>query len=81
MKKELIVRAWKDPVFRATLSPEQRAALPDNPSGRSLTELEEDQLLGITGGMKPISLEPTTGCTGPVRHTCGIINCTLLQDF
>jgi len=50
MKKEWIVRAWKDPAFRASLSAEERASLPDSPSGRALTELDESELLGITSG-------------------------------
>lgn len=74
MKKEWIVRAWKDPAFRASLSAEERAALPESPSGRSLTELDESALLGITGGVRA-ALEPATGCTGPVQPTCGIVMC------
>jgi mersacidin/lichenicidin family type 2 lantibiotic len=78
MKKEMIVRAWKDPEFRASLSPADRAALPESPSGRALTELSESELLGIHGG-RSAALEPSTGCTGPVRETCGIINCSLAE--
>jgi mersacidin/lichenicidin family type 2 lantibiotic len=77
MKKEMIVRAWKDPAFRASLSSEERATLPESPSGRALTELDEAELLGIIGG-RPLPLEPNTGCTDG-RPTCGIINCTLLE--
>jgi mersacidin/lichenicidin family type 2 lantibiotic len=65
MKKEWIVRAWKDPAFRASLSAEERAALPESPSGKALTELDESALLGIIGGLRV----PATGCTDP---TCGI---------
>ncbi len=50
MKKEMIVRAWKDPEYRARLSVEERAALPDCPSGSSLAELDEAELLGAVGG-------------------------------
>ena len=39
MKPELIVRAWKDPEFRKSLTAAQREALPDSPSGRSMSEL------------------------------------------
>lgn len=78
MKKEMIVRAWKDPEFRASLSSEERAALPESPSGRALTELDEAELLGIHGG-RAVALEPSTGCTGPVQETCGIVNCSLTQ--
>jgi mersacidin/lichenicidin family type 2 lantibiotic len=78
MKKELIVRAWKDPAFRASLSTEERSTLPENPCGKALTDLDEGELLGIIGG-RPVELEPSTGCVGPIRATCGIINCTLLE--
>lgn len=80
MKKEWIVRAWKDPAFRASLSSEERASLPDSPSGRALTELDESELLGITGG-RIAALEPATGCTGPVEPTCGIVMCSPEQTF
>ncbi|WP_375765796.1 mersacidin/lichenicidin family type 2 lantibiotic [Archangium gephyra] len=73
MKKELIVRAWKDPSFRASLSAEERASLPESPSGKALTELDESALLGITGG-RAVALEPSTGCTDAVP-TCGIVLC------
>jgi mersacidin/lichenicidin family type 2 lantibiotic len=77
MKKEMIVRAWKDPAYRASLTSEERATLPESPSGRALTELDESELLGIIGG-RAAALEPNTGCTDG-RPTCGIINCTLLD--
>jgi mersacidin/lichenicidin family type 2 lantibiotic len=75
MKKEMIVRAWKDPKFRASLTSEERAALPESPSGRSMMELDEAELLGIVGG-RPQVLEPNTGCTDG-QPTCGIVNCSL----
>ncbi|MFL5355888.1 mersacidin/lichenicidin family type 2 lantibiotic [Archangium sp.] len=80
MKKELIIRAWKDPAFRASLSADERASLPESPSGRALTELDESELNGIIGG-RAAALEPATGCTGPVRETCGIINCTIVAEL
>ncbi|MFE8602530.1 mersacidin/lichenicidin family type 2 lantibiotic [Archangium violaceum] len=48
MNKESIIRAWKDPVFRASLSPEQRAELPEHPAG--VTELDEGSLGQAVGG-------------------------------
>lgn len=75
MKRETIVRAWKDPEFRARLSAEQRAFLPDSPSGKPLTELDDAELQEITGGRLLDELGPSTGCTGPVRATCGIVMC------
>jgi mersacidin/lichenicidin family type 2 lantibiotic len=53
MKKEMIVRAWKDPVFRESLSSEQRAQLPESPSGRPITELDEPDLDSAVGGLPP----------------------------
>jgi mersacidin/lichenicidin family type 2 lantibiotic len=50
MKKEMIIRAWKDPSFRAGLSPDERAALPECPAGQSLTELDEGSLADVVGG-------------------------------
>ena len=76
MKKELIIRAGKDPAFRASLSADERASLPESPSGRALSELDESELTAIVGG-RAAALEPSTGCTDAVQ-TCGIVNCTLL---
>lgn len=84
MKNDLIVRAWKDPEFRARLSTEERAALPDSPSGQPLTELDEEALQQIIGGRlldKTTVLGASTGCTGPVRATCGIVMCPLVEAF
>ena len=48
MNKTDVIRAWKDPVYRATLSEEEQAALPHHPSG--LTELSDEQLVTMNGG-------------------------------
>jgi len=58
MNTEMIVQAWKDPAYRASLLPEQRAALPENPSGRPLSELEESDLDDVTGGV-PVHIRVT----------------------
>ena len=79
MKKEWIVRAWKDPAFRASLSAEERDSLPESPSGRALTELDESALLEITGG-RAVVLEPVTGCTDANQPTCGIMVCCPTPD-
>lgn len=75
MDASLIIKAWKDPEFRARLSAEQRASLPECPSGSPLNELGEDELNDIIGG-RPI-LGGNTGCIGPYQATCGIVMCTL----
>jgi mersacidin/lichenicidin family type 2 lantibiotic len=47
MHKIDVVRAWKDPVYRATLSTEELAQLPAHPSGA--LELHDEQLKAISG--------------------------------
>src|SRR3982750_4107709 len=42
MNKTDVIRAWKDPFYRASLSEEAQAALPQHPAG--ITELSEEQL-------------------------------------
>lgn len=75
-----IIRAWKDPGFRASLTPEQRDALPESPCGKSMAELSEEDLQGITGGalinptvlQRPILAKTECVCT----HHCGMLNLT-----
>jgi len=46
-----VVRAWKDPAYRASLTQQQRSALPENPAGvvdLSDAELEATDGRGIT---------------------------------
>ena len=47
MNKADVIRAWKDPFYRASLSAEQRALLPDHPA--SLVELDDEQLRSAYG--------------------------------
>ena len=49
---EMIILAWKDPQYRASLTPEQQAAIPEAPSGKSLRELSEDDLGVVVGGVE-----------------------------
>lgn len=63
MSPETIIRAWKDPVFRASLTSEQLAALPECPSGRPMTELDEGDLADVVGGSHLI--RPTIVFTRP----------------
>lgn len=57
MNKTDVIRAWKDPAYRASLSADEVAALPLHPAG--ITELSDDQLQ--SGGGAPITTAPT--CT------------------
>ncbi len=80
-----VVRAWKDPAYRRSLTPEQLASLPEHPAG--MVELSDDQLSNASGAAaKPGPIQTTAlTCT---QHTfggwkacgCGVfttaINCT-----
>ncbi|MCA9190011.1 MAG: mersacidin/lichenicidin family type 2 lantibiotic [Pirellulaceae bacterium] len=43
-----VIRAWKDPSYRASLSAEQRATLPANPAGA--IDVTQNELNTIEGG-------------------------------
>jgi len=58
MNKTDVIRAWKDPAYRATLSDEEMAAMPLNPAG--LADLSDDQLR-IAGASEVATTAPT--CT------------------
>ena len=54
-----VIRAWKDPEYRNSLSADQRALLPDHPAG--LIELDDSELDQVAGAAKPRSPWPCTG--------------------
>jgi mersacidin/lichenicidin family type 2 lantibiotic len=60
MKAETIIRAWKDPAFRASLTSEERAQLPELPSGKPLSELEDGALSDVVGGRGRPPCHPNT---------------------
>ena len=53
MSKSNIIRAWKDPVYRNSLSESERAALPSNPAGS--IELSDADLGHVAGGRPKLS--------------------------
>lgn len=80
MNKIDVIRAWKDPIYRATLSEEQLAALPMHPAG--VTELSDDQIrmTGAAGEVQTTAMTCTeytflnwTACC-PVQTTA--LTCT-----
>ena len=75
MRAETIIRAWKDPEFRASLTSEQRAALPESPSGKPMTELDEGDLTDIVGG---VPIAPPPHCPPPrpffTRFPCSAVD-------
>ena len=82
MKKEHIVRAWRDPDFRARLSEEERAQLPLHPAG--LLELSDEDLALLSGAADdsdegviikdPIPISNTRG-TAVYSYGCQCICC------
>ena len=48
MKKRQILEAWRNEEYLLSLSQEERAAIPEHPSG--LPDIEDDILKTITGG-------------------------------
>jgi len=53
-----IVRAWKDPKYRRSLTAEQQAQLPENPAG--MVELSDQDLEVAAGaGKKPFPIVTT----------------------
>jgi mersacidin/lichenicidin family type 2 lantibiotic len=61
MKKEKIIRAWKDEAYRMSLSEAERALLPASPVGA--IELSDAQLRAVTGGMPKLSMGCNTADT------------------
>ncbi|MCG8458156.1 MAG: mersacidin/lichenicidin family type 2 lantibiotic [Holophagales bacterium] len=48
MKKQDMIRAWRDGEFYADLDAEQKAALPENPA--ALPSVDDSVLRSVTGG-------------------------------
>ncbi len=58
MAKVDVIRAWKDELYRASLSKEERAQLPEHPAG--IIELGDGEMNGIVGGATELIF--TLGC-------------------
>jgi mersacidin/lichenicidin family type 2 lantibiotic len=68
MRKVDLVRAWKDPVYRASLTEEELAGLAAHPSG--LLELPEDQLKTATGAVPMTTYRTCTAYTSNQARGC-----------
>ena len=67
MTTDNIIRAWKDPRYRESLTEGERALLPEHPAG--LVELSDSELDDAAGGLITILLSLAFGscnirCTG-----------------
>ena len=50
MRNMDIIRAWKDPEYRLSLSEAEKALLPDHPAG--IIELTDDEMGVVAGGLR-----------------------------
>jgi mersacidin/lichenicidin family type 2 lantibiotic len=68
MRKVDVVRAWKDPLYRASLAEEERAELAAHPSG--LLELDEELLKAATGAVPLTTYKTCTAYTSNQARGC-----------
>jgi mersacidin/lichenicidin family type 2 lantibiotic len=70
MSNNKIIRAWKDPAYRNSLSQAERAALPANPAGS--VEISDADLGKVAGGIAIFSLYCTFYCNTQIcpSHPC-----------
>ena len=68
MRKVDVIRAWKDPVYRATLTPEELAELPSHPSGA--LELQDEQLRGVSAAAETTAQTCTEFSFNNFRRCC-----------
>jgi len=82
MSKLDVIRAWRDPEYRASLSDRQRAMLPDNPAGS--IALSDAELDAVAGGNLTLLIpcEPLTdGFGGCPPSFPGICTCIDICPF
>jgi len=68
MRKVDVIRAWKDPIYRATLTVEELAGLPSHPSG--ILELPEERLRGISAAAETTAQTCTEFSFNNFRRCC-----------
>ena len=68
MNPEEVIRAWKDPAYRATLTTAQREALPAHPSGD--VAVTDSELQMIAGGMRPLTIVTHGCCWATFNENC-----------
>ena len=70
MAENDVVRAWKNPIFRASLSSEELSSFPSNPAG--IVALTDDQLKEASGvgGVIVTTFKTCTEFTYRRFHCC-----------
>jgi mersacidin/lichenicidin family type 2 lantibiotic len=71
-----MIRAWKDPAFRATLPAEARQSMPPNPAGDSMCgeELDAQALELQAGGFSTEHLMTLGCCQGLTSDGCPLFS-------
>jgi mersacidin/lichenicidin family type 2 lantibiotic len=68
--RKMIVKAWRDPMFRSRMSHEDQASIPANPAG--LSSLDEFELEQVVGGWTFTNGCTSLGCGSDDRCSCNI---------
>jgi mersacidin/lichenicidin family type 2 lantibiotic len=68
-----IIRAWKDESYRASLSADERAAMPENPAGP--VELTDMDLGAVAGGNAVWTETPVSFCYCNSKSICSLCDC------
>lgn len=72
MQPQDVIRAWKDPKYKESLSPEQRDALPDPPA--DLDKLDDKQLEAAAGGSTPACIAAGAAVVSAAASTATAID-------
>lgn len=68
MSKRDVIKAWKNPGYRNTLSAEQLGAMPANPAG--VMEIADEAIGVVAAGAIPTSFNCATNITCTAFPTC-----------
>ena len=63
MKKQDVIRAWRDGEFYSELSNEQKASLPESPA--AVIKVDDEALASLTGGCSFGNYCPTSAICSP----------------
>jgi mersacidin/lichenicidin family type 2 lantibiotic len=80
MSRANIIRAWKDPAYRNSLSTAEQAVLPVNPAGA--IEVSDRDLGKMAGGRPPHTLADECGLTYltcTLAQACSVLQCVSLS--
>jgi mersacidin/lichenicidin family type 2 lantibiotic len=75
-----VTRVWKDPKFRATLTPEELATLPTHPAGESWPTMASDELLQLIGGTSAPEAAASGGYVCTLTTECPILSFCCRQE-